>query len=95
MLWYVSLVDGEALLTEFQEHVVQWHPTVLTKLALVPVRTINSYTVDIASRGGKAVTYQDGDFVVRAVGCERDQNRKCEGEMKPWFLKWKSQFGQA
>jgi mannan polymerase II complex MNN11 subunit len=30
-----------------QEHIVQWHPTILTKLALVPQRTMNAYASDL------------------------------------------------
>ena len=67
---------------------MQWHPTILTRLALIPQRKINSYTVDIESRGGLKVTYQDNDFVVRAVGCERDSNRNCDREMDPWYHQW-------
>ena len=68
---------------------MQWHPTILTKLSLIPQRIINAYTVNIESRGGGKVTYKDGDFVVRAVGCERDRTRRCEEEMEPWFQQWK------
>lgn len=61
---------------------------------LIPQRTINSYTVDIPSRGGKLVTYQEDDFVVRAVGCERDlEHRNCEREMDPWWKRWKQLYG--
>jgi mannan polymerase II complex MNN11 subunit len=74
---------------------VQWHPTILTKLSLIPLRTINAYTVDIPSRGGKEMTYQNNDFVVRAVGCEKDANRHCEDEMAPWFQRWQEQYGSA
>jgi mannan polymerase II complex MNN11 subunit len=76
-----------------QEHIVQWHPTILAKLALIPIRTINSYTAEIASRGGGAVTIKDGDFIGRAVACEKDMNRNCETEMDPWYNKWKSEYG--
>ena len=74
---------------------MQWHPTILTKLALIPQRTINSYTAEIATRGGKAVTFQEDDFIARAVGCEKDPQRKCEDELNPWYDKWKKQWGQA
>ena len=74
---------------------MQWHPTILTKLALVPPRTINAYTAEITSRGGAEVTIKDGDFVARAVGCERDANRRCEEEMELWYRKWKSDFGDT
>ncbi|KAL9601969.1 MAG: hypothetical protein Q9219_002193 [cf. Caloplaca sp. 3 TL-2023] len=75
------------------EHIVQWHPTILTKLALVPQRLLNSYGIDISSRGGKNVMHKDGDFVVRLVGCELDQNRNCEKEFEPYYEKWKHGVG--
>lgn len=68
---------------------VQWHPTILTKLALIPQRLINSYNIDIASRGGKKAMYGDDDFVVRFVGCELDKDRNCEREMDHYYRKWK------
>lgn len=68
---------------------VQWHPTILTKLALIPQRLINSYSVDIASRGGKKSMYGDDDFVIRLVGCELDKDRNCEREMDHYYQKWK------
>ncbi|KAL8827448.1 MAG: hypothetical protein Q9170_007014 [Blastenia crenularia] len=80
--------EGHAL-----EHIVQWHPTILTKLALVPQRLLNSYSVDISSRGGKEVMYKDGDFLVRLVGCELDDNRDCEEEFETWYGKWKRGVG--
>ncbi|KAL8936167.1 MAG: hypothetical protein Q9211_004318 [Gyalolechia sp. 1 TL-2023] len=80
--------EGHAL-----EHIVQWHPTILTKLALVPQRLLNSYNVDIASRGGKDVMYKDGDFVVRLVACELYQNRDCEKEFELYYIKWKRSIG--
>ncbi|KAI4273195.1 MAG: hypothetical protein L6R35_006427 [Caloplaca aegaea] len=76
--------EGHAL-----EHIVQWHPTILAKLAMIPQHLLNSYSVDIASRGGKDVMYKDGEFVVRLVGCELDQNRNCEKEMETYYEKWK------
>ena len=40
------------------------------------------------------VTYQENDFVVRAVGCERDlEHRNCEKEMDPWFNRWNAIYG--
>lgn len=77
-----------------QEHIVQWHPTILTRLALIPLRTINAYTAEIASRGGAATTIKEGDFVARAVGCEKDMNRVCEDEMLPWYNKWRSEYDE-
>ena len=39
------------------------------------------------------MTIKDGDFIARAVGCEKDANRKCEQEMDPWYQKWKADYG--
>lgn len=72
-----------------KEHVVQWHPTILTKLALTEQRLLNSYSIDIASRGGKNAMYQEDDFIVRLVGCELDSQRNCEKEMDPFYQQWK------
>ena len=72
-----------------QEHVVQWHPTILTKLALIEQRLLNSYSIDISSRGGKGAMYQENDFIVRLVGCELDSQRDCEKEMDPFYQQWK------
>ncbi|KAL8993630.1 MAG: hypothetical protein Q9169_006205 [Polycauliona sp. 2 TL-2023] len=71
--------EGHAL-----EHIIQWHPTILTKLALLPQNLLNSYNTDIPSRGGAAAIYKDGDFIVRLVGCDTDPNRNCEGEFEEW-----------
>ncbi|KAL8726840.1 MAG: hypothetical protein Q9166_006456 [cf. Caloplaca sp. 2 TL-2023] len=71
------------------EHIVQWHPTILTKLAIIPQRLLNTYNVDIASRGGKDAMYKEGDFVIRLVGCENDQNRNCEKEFDEYYQKLK------
>ena len=74
---------------------MQWHPTILTKLALIPQRTINSYTAEIKTRGGQEVTFQEGNFIARAVGCEKDSNRNCENELDAWYDKWKKQWGKS
>ena len=71
---------------------VQWHPTILTKLALVPQRLLNAYGVDIQSRGGTEVMYKEGDFVVNLVGCANDAGRSCEQEINPYYRQWKDAF---
>ena len=73
-----------------QEHVVQWHPTILTKLALVPQNLLNSYGVDIPSRGGKEAMYKEGEFAVRLVGCDLDSSRYCEKEFDQYYQQWKA-----
>jgi len=69
---------------------VQWHPTILTKLALIPQKLLNSYGVDISSRGGKEVMYKDNDFLVRFPNCELDSNRNCEHELEPYYNQWRN-----
>ncbi|KAL9098991.1 MAG: hypothetical protein Q9163_005446 [Psora crenata] len=81
--------EGHAL-----EHVVQWHPTILTKLALVPQKILNSYNVDIPSRGGKEAQYKKGDFLVRLVACELDESRDCEKEFDQYYEEWKLQMAK-
>ncbi|KAH9815350.1 glycosyltransferase family 34 protein [Teratosphaeria destructans] len=73
--------EGHAL-----EHMVQWHGTVLAKLALIPQRIINSYT---SSNSGEAGQYQEGDFIANFHGCARDSSRNCEQEMAPLMVRWR------
>lgn len=68
---------------------MQWHPTILAKLALIPQRLLNSYNIEVESRGGKGAMYKEDDFVVRFIGCELDSNRNCEKEMDPFYEQWK------
>lgn len=68
---------------------MQWHPTILAKLALIPQRLLNSYNIEVESRGGEKAMYKEEDFVVRFIGCELDPNRNCEKEMDPFYQQWK------
>ncbi|QIW97155.1 hypothetical protein AMS68_002673 [Peltaster fructicola] len=68
------------------EHIVQWHGTVLAKLALVPQRIINSYAVAKTDAGG---AYQEGDFIANFHGCAREKGRNCEEEMRPMLSRWR------
>lgn len=70
-----------------QDHIVQWHPTILARLALVPQRTINSYSKDSNGASVDGV-YKDGDFVIRFLGCDTDTKRSCEKEMEPYYRLW-------
>ena len=79
-------VDSTDLL---QEHIVQWHPTILTKLALIPQKLINAYSKDLPSRGGQAIMYEEGDFIVKLEGCDWDESRNCEKEFDQYFAEWK------
>ena len=73
---------------------MQWHPTILTKLALVPQRIMNAYNVLSPAQQGSDV-YQDEDFLVRFAGCELDVNRNCEKEMDGFYEKWKAAWRKS
>ncbi|KAE8144930.1 galactosyl transferase GMA12/MNN10 family-domain-containing protein [Aspergillus avenaceus] len=69
------------------DHIVQWHPTILARLALVPQRIINAYSKDSSSAGVDG-NYKDGDLVIRFFGCDTDTKRSCEKEMDPYYRLW-------
>ncbi|UNI16093.1 putative alpha-1,6-mannosyltransferase mnn11 [Purpureocillium takamizusanense] len=70
------------------EHIVQWHPTILSKLAMVPQRTFSSY-----SRPLLGDAYQEGDFVVMFAACTESGEKSCETESAKYWPKWKAAFG--
>ncbi|KAH7367230.1 mannosyltransferase complex component [Plectosphaerella cucumerina] len=75
------------------EHIVQWHPTILSKLAIVPQNVINAYNT---AEKGKQV-FKAGDFVVRAPGCLKigEGRRTCEHELGGYKAQWKKAFDEA
>ena len=95
-LVYSILVSRDFIfyLQFLQEHIVQWHPTILTKLALIPQRLLNAYGLDIESRGGVEVMYKDHDFIVNLVGCAKDPIRSCAQEMESYYRQWKTAIGK-
>ena len=66
--------EGHAL-----EHLVQWHGTVLVKLAIIPQKIIGAYV----NGGEKSAVYEDGDFVASFANCDRVMGRECEAELLP------------
>jgi len=75
--------------THALEHIVQWHPTILSKLVLIPQRIVNAYNkADAAADSG---TYKDGDFVIRFAGCEKT-GRDCVAEAEPFSKQWRTVF---
>ena len=92
---YVNQIKDSLLTVRLQEHVVQWHPTILTKLALIPQKILNAYGMDIPSRGGKEAMYSQGDFIVRLVGCELDVARNCEREFEKYYSEWKALIAKS
>ncbi|PGH27263.1 hypothetical protein AJ80_00973 [Polytolypa hystricis UAMH7299] len=73
------------------DHIIQWHPTLLAKLALVPQRVMNAYSVNSKPIGRDGL-YQDNDFIINFAGCEYRGKTNCETEMEPYFAKWTSQY---
>jgi len=71
---------------------VQWHPTILAKLALVPQRTMNSYGPE-SKAAGEDGKYEDEDFIVRLAGCDTEPRRNCQKEMEPYWKMWLKQRG--
>lgn len=79
-----------------QEHIVQWHPTILARIALVSQRLMNSYSVDVGliksmEKDGletQNALFQDGDLLVHFHGCGSTPKRDCEREMKPYYEDW-------
>ena len=68
---------------------MQWHPTILTKLALIPQKVFNSYPALAGADNNAVDTYQDGDFVVHFHECWKP-GRNCEKEFNEYWEKRKT-----
>lgn len=67
---------------------MQWHPTILSNLALVPQRTFNSYST---GKDDKAL-YKEGDFVIHFKDCEKEA---CEVAARTYSKQWRTNFHGA
>jgi len=76
--------------THALEHIVQWHPTILSKLVLIPQRYMNAYCKN--APGEQSGKYKDGDFVIRFAGCEPNGARDCATEADPFSKQWRTVF---
>ncbi|KAI9681372.1 MAG: hypothetical protein M1817_002655 [Caeruleum heppii] len=74
--------EGHAL-----EHIVQWHPTLLAKIAIVPQNIMNSYNQNRPAHEAGTL-YKKGDFVIHFYGCGTDADRNCEKELEPFYNEW-------
>ncbi|KAJ4267285.1 putative alpha-1,6-mannosyltransferase mnn11 [Fusarium torreyae] len=72
------------------EHIVQWHPTILSKLALVPQRTFASY-----GRNKEGNAYRDGDFVTLMVDCTITGPTSCDKLSHFYQQQLRSRYGDA
>ncbi|KAF3386424.1 putative alpha-1,2-galactosyltransferase [Penicillium rolfsii] len=68
------------------DHIMQWHPTVLARTALVPQRILNAYSKD-SSGASPDGSYKDGDFVIRFPSCDEGKSRDCD-ELDPYYSMW-------
>lgn len=84
----ISRSSSVKILNVDQEHIVQWHPTILSKLGLIPQRIMNAYSKEDAAGDG---TYKDGDLVIRFAGCDK-VGRDCAAEAEPFSKQWKTAF---
>ncbi|KAH8888297.1 hypothetical protein GQ53DRAFT_262430 [Thozetella sp. PMI_491] len=73
--------------THALEHIVQWHPTILSKLALVPQNIINAY-----SQPAKGVAYKDGDIAVRFPECSKSKSDDCVVQSQRFEQTWRASF---
>ncbi|KAL2143438.1 hypothetical protein VTI28DRAFT_10425 [Corynascus sepedonium] len=72
------------------EHIVQWHPTILSRLAIIDQRTINSYI-----KGAEGDEYQDGDFVIRFPDCALIGPQACESQSLVYLQAWRRAFAST
>ncbi|OJD23293.1 hypothetical protein ACJ73_05352 [Blastomyces percursus] len=81
--------------THALDHIIQWHPTLLAKLALIPQRILNSYTTDSPSLMSDSL-FNDGDFIARFLGCDAPKPKKtCEDQMEIFWTKWARETNDA
>ncbi|KAL2021540.1 hypothetical protein VTK56DRAFT_7039 [Thermocarpiscus australiensis] len=72
------------------EHIVQWHPTILARMAIVDQGIINAY-----SKGTKGAEYKNGDIVVRLVDCLAAGAQACETESQRFVQQWRTNFANS
>lgn len=74
--------EGHAL-----EHLVQWHGTILARLALIPQTIMNGYV-----NGTGQELYQEGQFVANLKGCDLPGQQSCEQGLRPFYGRFLAQL---
>ncbi|KAL1841679.1 hypothetical protein VTJ49DRAFT_6718 [Mycothermus thermophilus] len=69
------------------EHIIQWHSTILSRIALVDQHVLNAY-----NKGAGGQEYKDGDLVVRFPDCS---GKACETETQAFVQAWRRAFDAA
>ncbi|KAF7720013.1 Mannan polymerase II complex GMA12 subunit [Penicillium ucsense] len=72
--------------THALDHILQWHPTVLARTALIPQRTLNAYSKD-SSGASPNGTYRDGDLIISFPACDKAGTRDCQ-EFHAYYEQW-------
>ncbi len=86
LLWGGTVETYQSL----QEHIVQWHPTILSKLAIVPQKTINAY-----SNMDHGLLYEKGDIAVRFVDClKTSSGPSCETDAHRFIQQWRNEYSR-
>lgn len=78
------------------EHIIQWHPTLLAKLAIVEQKVLNSYIPGSTVQGDGSKTsilskkgiWQPGDLIINLKDCHSEKDRDCLAEMKKYLGIW-------
>lgn len=73
-----------------QEHIVQWHPTILARMAIVDQNVLNSYNT-----GERGAEYKNGDIAVRFPGCAKGGPQACEVEAQGYVQHWRKAFANS
>lgn len=74
----------------YQEHIVQWHPTILSKLAIIPQHIINAY-----SSNDFGAQYKDGDIAVVFSRCSDTGDKSCAKEAERFSQQWRTSFSRS
>lgn len=87
------------------EHIIQWHPTVLARLAMVEQRLLNSYNFESKQSQDELdlnlgprthdSQWRSGDLLVNFKGCADDKERNCEHEIKHYHKIWKDEIAKV
>ena len=69
---------------------MQWHPTILSRMAIVDQRVLNAY-----DKGTKEEEYKDSDLVIRFPECSMAGERACETQSLAFAQAWRRVFAAA
>lgn len=74
---------------------MQWHPTILSRLAIIPQNIMNSYSRPETAKAGSNTVYKEGDFVINFQGCDEPGAPKCEEDARQYLTQWRTIFNAS